>query len=187
MACLRDRPRCTVEPYIRVQIGVTNGPSGFAEDPGVAAMSRDRRRNPINSPRGGTADASDLKSDDPKWSCGFDSHRGQFSLGLHTIVRLRRLIRITHIITATSLFHRRINRANGCPVLPRSADVNCQWPYQWRPICPGSTGWPLLGFTGALSHRGMSFGVEIYLVEHFRGYGECTDCSIVFRIDYFPS
>ncbi len=35
--------------------------------------------NARNSPRGGTADATDLKSVDPKWSCGFESHRGQCS------------------------------------------------------------------------------------------------------------
>ena len=34
---------------------------------------------PQISPCGGTADATDLKSVVQKWTCGFDSHRGQYN------------------------------------------------------------------------------------------------------------
>jgi hypothetical protein len=49
-----------------------NGPKTFGLPVNNAVLAEEL----ISSPRGGTADASDLKSDDPKWSCGFDSHRG---------------------------------------------------------------------------------------------------------------
>src|SRR4051812_46145525 len=141
-----------------------------------------RIRSPDDpSPRGGTADASDLKSDDQQWSCGFDSHRGHLRMPGSACFQGTRRRALSPAVTATKR-----HRLSANPT-PRSNAFNRQpsGRYQFPAGHPPTVGLYLRSWTFLWFRRKSAMKTYLLLPGAFLALGAfCLPAHAAEKVDF---